>query len=117
MTPTPPHYTAAQGLQEALRQCVGTKLTHTAVLRLVRQAYGADNPVAFKPLNWHTFCSRSGNCSATTVMGEYIVQQEGDDWKCYRPGDMRYVAQALTKLLAREWCEEHYLTTMRSALA
>lgn len=116
MTPTPPHYTAAQRLQETLRECVATKLTHTAALRLVRQAYGADNPVAFAPLVWHQFCSRSGNSSAKTVMGEYVVQDEDGDWKIYPPGADKYVAQTVNRELARAWCEEHYLTKMRSAL-
>lgn len=55
----------------------------------LKAALSASPAGVVKPLEWRTFCSRSGNCEAKTALGEYVLQFEGlgfdASWKLYLP--------------------------------
>lgn len=66
---------------------VATMRTHHAVE--IVKALSASPAGVVKPLEWRTFCSRSGNCEAKTALGEYVLQFEGlgfdASWMLYLP--------------------------------
>lgn len=56
------------------------------IIEAITAAIGAGGQaVAVKPLEWMVFCSNSGNCSANTALGEYVIQSEDELWIVYRP--------------------------------
>ncbi len=69
-------------------------------------------------LEWHTFCSRSGNCAAQSPVGEYVIQNEDDLWLVYLPyQDKRWGKGHSTIEEAKAAAQADYETRIRSALS
>lgn len=73
--------------------------------------------VALRPLQWHVFCGRTGNCSTKTAMGEFVVQVENGKWCVYKPGSDRRNSEHDTCELAKSHVWDLYNATMQDALA
>jgi len=61
------------------------KRAQEACQQIANRLVASTGAVKVKPLNWRVFCSRSGNSTAETCIGEYVVQHEHDLWMVYLP--------------------------------
>lgn len=80
---------------------------------------GTVQPVAVdvKPLEWHTFCSQSGNCAAAASLGEYIIQHEDALWELYIPhSDEHYGDGYPTLDAAKAAAQADFEARIRSSL-
>lgn len=73
--------------------------------------------VKVKPLEWTVFCSNSGNSTANTCVGEYVVQHEHDLWMVYLPyEDVRHGKGHETRYEAKAAAQADYESRILSAL-